>query len=49
MKANAYDSAYASALAEHAVHAAMAGLTCVSVVPHSGLSLERELRRDVVV
>eukprot|EP00913_Durusdinium_trenchii_P024362 g22871.t1 len=32
VKANAYDSAYASALAEHAVHAAMAGLTCVSVV-----------------
>ena len=32
MKANAYDSAYASALAEHAVHGAMAGLTCVSVV-----------------
>ncbi|CAL1152484.1 unnamed protein product [Cladocopium goreaui] len=32
VKANAYDSAYASALAEHAVHGAMAGLTCVSVV-----------------
>jgi len=31
VKANAYDSAYASALAEHAVHGAMAGLTCVSV------------------
>ena len=33
VKANAYDSAYASALAEHAVHGAMAGLTCVSVAP----------------
>lgn len=32
VKANAYDSAYASALSEHAVHGALAGLTCVSVV-----------------
>ena len=34
VKANAYDSAYASALSEHAVHGALAGLTCVSVVPY---------------
>jgi len=30
VKANAYDSVYCSALAEHAVHGAMAGLTCVT-------------------
>ncbi|CAJ1363214.1 unnamed protein product [Effrenium voratum] len=32
VKANANDSAYCAALADHAVHAAMAGFTCVSVV-----------------
>lgn len=32
VKANAYDSSYCAALADHAVHAAMAGFTCVSVV-----------------
>eukprot|EP00930_Biecheleria_cincta_P074046 TRINITY_DN6127_c0_g3_i2.p1 TRINITY_DN6127_c0_g3~~TRINITY_DN6127_c0_g3_i2.p1 ORF type:complete len:2608 (+),score=545.13 TRINITY_DN6127_c0_g3_i2:58-7881(+) len=31
VKANAYDSAYCSTLADNAVHAAMAGLTCVTV------------------
>lgn len=31
VKANAYDSAYCSALADNAVHAGMAGLTCVTV------------------
>eukprot|EP00931_Biecheleriopsis_adriatica_P041482 TRINITY_DN23703_c0_g1_i1.p1 TRINITY_DN23703_c0_g1~~TRINITY_DN23703_c0_g1_i1.p1 ORF type:complete len:2979 (-),score=657.34 TRINITY_DN23703_c0_g1_i1:1-8937(-) len=31
VKANAFDSAYCSALSDHAVHAAMAGFTCVTV------------------
>lgn len=36
MKANANDSAYCAALADHAVHAAMAGFTCVSVAGGPG-------------
>lgn len=32
VKANAHDSTFCAALAEHAVHAAMAGFTCVSVI-----------------
>ncbi|CAJ1383775.1 unnamed protein product [Effrenium voratum] len=40
VKANANDSAYCAALADHAVHAAMAGFTCVSVAGGPGWARE---------